>query len=361
MRSYLQGIVLLNKSGEKRIVPLRQGVNIVTGESKTGKSALVEIIDYCLCSSHCTVPKGKITEFTYLYVVPMVIRECTYIIARYSWEFGGKMYVVKENIDFDLHHLNLTYFEQQPILSYKEAQYEIENALGLSVKNIETDTEKKNKKASLRNMVSYLFQHQNLMASKFALFYRFADFYKRKDVISQFPVFAGIIGQEYYSELIELDSLKSQLKQKQKVQKANEKSSKYIKDNLSPLLKDYFALLEMPFDDAITVQKMLSIAKRLPEFDDSKLFSESGITDRYHSLNVQLEDLRNQERELLLKIKSIGDVSETGNAFAEMLHDLKEQLIRPIHKRAIIFVLCVEMTVLRLKKMTNKLMLPRDG
>ena len=42
------------------------------------------------------------------------------------------------------------------------------------------------------------------MASKFALFYRFSDFYKRKDVIDQFPVFAGMISQEYYSDLIQL-------------------------------------------------------------------------------------------------------------------------------------------------------------
>ena len=68
--------------------------------------------------------------------------------------------------------------------------------------NMATDADQQGKKASLRNMVSYLFQHQNLMASKFALFYRFSDFYKRKDVIDQFPVFAGMISQEYYSDLI---------------------------------------------------------------------------------------------------------------------------------------------------------------
>ena len=68
MKSYIQAIVLFNKNGEKRVVALEPGVNIITGESKTGKSALVEIIDYCLCSTRCTVPKGKITNFTHLYV-----------------------------------------------------------------------------------------------------------------------------------------------------------------------------------------------------------------------------------------------------------------------------------------------------
>lgn len=50
------------------------------------------------------------------------------------------------------------------------------------------------------------------MASKFALFYRFSDFYKRKDVIEQFPVFVGMISQEYYSDLIQLTLLVKILK-----------------------------------------------------------------------------------------------------------------------------------------------------
>ena len=174
-------------------------------------------------------------------------------------------------------------------------------------------------------MVSYLFQHQNLMASKFALFYRFSDFYKRKDVIDQFPVFAGMISQEYYSDLIQLNTLKAQLKQKQKKQKANEKSTAYIKESLSPLLTDYFALLEQNFDGSISAQKMLEVASNLPEFDDTQLFGENKITERYSELNAELENLRNKEREILLKIKNIDNASNTGSSFSQMLRDLKQQ------------------------------------
>ena len=93
------------------------------------------------------------------------------------------------------------------------------------------------------------------MASKFALFYRFSDYYKRKDVIDQFPVFAGMVSQEYYSDLIRLNTLKTQLKQKQRKQKTNERSTAYIKENLTPLLADYYALLDKNFDSDMPVQK----------------------------------------------------------------------------------------------------------
>lgn len=325
MKSYIKAIIIFNENDEKRLVPLKQGVNIITGESKTGKSALVEIIDYCLCSTRCTIPKGKITDFSYLYVLVMGIGDNTYIIARYNWDNGGKMYFSKEEKDFNYKVLSLEYFSEKPTLPYKDAQYEIECALGLFVTNMATDADQQGKKASLRNMVSYLFQHQNLMASKFALFYRFSDYYKRKDIIDQFPVFAGMISQEYYSDLIQLNTLKAQLKQKYKKQKANEKSTAYIKENLSPLLTDYFALLEKDFDDKISAQKMLKMASNLPEFDDTQLFGESKIAERYSVLNEELEELRNEEREILLKIKNIDNASKTGNEFTEMLMDLKQQ------------------------------------
>ena len=321
MKSYIKDIVIFNKNGEKRVVPLEQGVNIITGESKTGKSALVEIIDYCLCSTRCTIPKGKITEFAYLYSLVMAIGDNTYVIARYNWNDGGKMHFIKEKEDFELEKLELSYFMEKSQLLCKDVKDEIEYALGLLITNMAKDAEQQGKKASLRNMVSYLFQHQNLMASKFALFYRFSDFYKRKDVIDQFPVFAGMISQEYYSDLIQLN----QLKQKYKKQKANEKSTAYIKERLSTLLLDYFALLEQDFDENISVQKMLKIASDLPEFDDTQLYGESKITERYSELNDELEDLRNKEREILLKIHDIDSASGTGSSFVHMLKDLKQQ------------------------------------
>lgn len=325
MKSYIKSIIIFNKKGEKRVVPLEQGVNIITGESKTGKSALVEIIDYCLCSTRCTIPKGKITDFAYLYTLVMAIGDNTYVIARYNWNDGGKMYFSKEAKGFDAENLELDYFSEKALLLCKDAKNGIESALGLFVTNMKVDADKQGKKASMRNMVSYMFQHQNLMASKFALFYRFSDFYKRKDVIDQFPVFAGMISQEYYSDLIQLNMLKAQLKQKYKKQKANERSTEYIKENLSPLLKDYFALLEQEFDEKSSVQKMLKIASSLPEFDDTHLFGENKITKRYSELNTELENLKDKDREILLKISNIKKASNTGSSFTQMLTELKQQ------------------------------------
>lgn len=325
MISFIKSIIIFNKNGDKKVVPLEQGVNIITGESKTGKSALVEIIDYCLCSTRCTIPKGKITDFAYIYVLLMNINNKIYVLARYNWNDGGKMFFNEESNDFSSQNLDINYFEEKNALSYKDVKNEIECALGLFITNMATDPDQKGKKASLRNMVSYMFQHQNLIASKFALFYRFADFYKRKDVIDQFPVFAGMISQEYYSDLIQLNSLKTQLKQKNKKRKDIEKSKTYIKNNLCSLLSDYFALLDLNFDDNSSVQKMFEIASNLPKFDETHLFGESKIVERYNQLNDELENLRNTDQDILVKIDNMKKVSNTGSSFSKMLESLKQK------------------------------------
>ena len=56
------------------------------------------------------------------------------------------MYFSKEEKDFDYKVLSLGYFSEKPTLPYKDAQYEIECALGLFVTNMATDADQQGKK-----------------------------------------------------------------------------------------------------------------------------------------------------------------------------------------------------------------------
>jgi len=54
-------IVLYSHDGRNRVLPLKAGkVNIITGASQTGKSALSDIIDYCFGSGDCHVAHGPL-------------------------------------------------------------------------------------------------------------------------------------------------------------------------------------------------------------------------------------------------------------------------------------------------------------
>ena len=302
MKSYISAIILFCQNGEKRIVSLEPGVNIITGESKTGKSALLEVIDYCLCSTRCTVPKGKITDFTHLYTIAMFIRDHIIIIARQSWHDGGKMCISRENADFDATTLGLNYFTDKQFCNYKEIQWEIECELGLFISNMVTDENQSGKRASLRNMVSYMFQHQNLMASKFALFYRFSDYYKRKDAIDQFPVFAGMIGQEYYSTLIELSAatewLAAELQITEKYTMDFSEDVRKLNDGLRKIeeeIKDTLREINILEKKFMTSKELVSKREKA-NYAKARimLYAEMSDTGIFETVDEDIENLKNE-------------------------------------------------------------------
>lgn len=52
----IQELVLYGRNGKVRHLPFSLGtVNIITGKSKSGKSAVGDIIDYCMGGSSCNI------------------------------------------------------------------------------------------------------------------------------------------------------------------------------------------------------------------------------------------------------------------------------------------------------------------
>src|ERR1700743_756233 len=59
----IKSLIFYNKTGDKRILSFKIGsVNIISGESKTGKTAIIDIVNYCLGSDDCKISEGIIRE-----------------------------------------------------------------------------------------------------------------------------------------------------------------------------------------------------------------------------------------------------------------------------------------------------------
>jgi uncharacterized protein YydD (DUF2326 family) len=112
MEMHISRIFLFNSDEEKREVKLNSGLNIITGDSKTGKSAIIEIIDYCLFSSRSTIPKGIINDWSKLFCIVLKIKEKHIIIGRPSFrsDNSNKVYFnIETNQDF-LDNFSINYF-----------------------------------------------------------------------------------------------------------------------------------------------------------------------------------------------------------------------------------------------------------
>lgn len=61
-----------------------EAVNIITGASRTGKSALIPIIDYCLGSDKCTIPVDIIRDACSWFGVLLIwqMSKCCFVAAN---------------------------------------------------------------------------------------------------------------------------------------------------------------------------------------------------------------------------------------------------------------------------------------
>ena len=79
--------------------------NVITGDSRTGKSAIVAIIDYCLASSDCLIPRDVIGDSVAWYglLISLGGRNYTLFARKESAENGkpSDVFVVKDNIAED--------------------------------------------------------------------------------------------------------------------------------------------------------------------------------------------------------------------------------------------------------------------
>lgn len=83
MNFYIEKMVLWLKDGRRREIEFQNDkINIVTGNSKTGKTAILEIIDYCFCGSESNISFENIGENVSWYGLNFYINGKKYTIAR---------------------------------------------------------------------------------------------------------------------------------------------------------------------------------------------------------------------------------------------------------------------------------------
>ena len=89
MSLQIKQIALYNVKGAVRVLNFSLGkVNIITGKSNTGKSALIDIVEYCLGRSTFNVPEGVIRDSVSWYAVLYHYANTEILIAKPAPRLG---------------------------------------------------------------------------------------------------------------------------------------------------------------------------------------------------------------------------------------------------------------------------------
>jgi hypothetical protein len=195
----IKSIVLYNSSGDKRILNFNLGnVNIITGKSRTGKSAIIEIIDYCLGRESFLVPEGIIKDHVDWYAVLFQNNQTQIFIAKPKPEFNrerqSKVYFKIAN-EIDIPELS----ELKPDFNNENLIEELSRLVGISqAKSIlATTVEGNHFNINIKHSRFYLFQNQNTIANKDLLFHRQSESFVENHIKDTFSYFLGAVRENY--------------------------------------------------------------------------------------------------------------------------------------------------------------------
>lgn len=203
-------ISIYGKNEERRDVDLKPSqVNIITGASKKGKSSLIDIVEYCLGSSECTVAEGCIRQTAVWYAVLLQFPDTKMFIARAVPMQGKK--------SSSACHMLIANDIEVPEYSELDNPTNINSVVDFLTRKVgipEQITEvpegqtRSSIQVEFKHSRFYLFQGQDEVAAKRTLFHRQAEPYIPQSIKDTLPYFMGAAEDDRLSELEKLRNLK---------------------------------------------------------------------------------------------------------------------------------------------------------
>lgn len=208
-------IVLYAHDGKRRVLNFRLGaVNVITGASKTGKSALIDIVDYCFGSGQCHVPEGIIRRSVSWFGIRLQLPSGQAFVAR---RCPPKNYNSSEECFVEVGQS----VEIPEAMSLRQTT----NTSGLNGlltgwcgirDNINEPPPGQTRlplSGNVRHALWLCFQPQDEIIQRQHLFHGTADHFNAQALKDVLPYFLGAVNEEFLRKREELRRLREQLKQ----------------------------------------------------------------------------------------------------------------------------------------------------
>ncbi|ODS31884.1 MAG: hypothetical protein SCARUB_02998 [Candidatus Scalindua rubra] len=207
-------IVLYNNAGKQRVLSLKPGkMNIITGASKTGKTALIEIIDYCMGSDDCGIPEGIIRKTVKWVGIRIKVTKGQIFIARKLPEPGVKsssevFYEVKKKVEIPVYSILKQTTNPQTLIALLTKHSGIGENL-----NIPPSEQTRNPlSANIKHAKFFCFQQQSEIISNRYLFHKQGEPFIPQAIKDTLPYFMGAVTENHVAKMERLRDLRHKLK-----------------------------------------------------------------------------------------------------------------------------------------------------
>jgi hypothetical protein len=205
-------------------------VNVISGASRTGKSAVIPIIDYCLGSRTCSIPVNTIRK------------HCEWFGVVVSTAQGEKLFARREpgaqrNTD-DMFLMEADSIDEVPQRIFKNTNADavkrlLDDLAALSKLDFKggDDSTGFDGRPSFRDLAAFTFQPQNIVANPDVLFFKTNTYEHREKLRKIFPYVLGAVTPGLMAKQFELQRTRSELRRKERELKdAQEVSARWLAD-----------------------------------------------------------------------------------------------------------------------------------
>ncbi len=290
-------VVFYSQHGQNRVLEFEpNNVTIITGASRTGKTYIIETIDYCLCSS--SIDFSNLIRKKVSFVGIKLVKDNTEILivreVPQKANFSGKMFVeIGTNIKIPSNAADL-----KGSINESQARILLSDRFGLiDFKDFKDDESSNITSISIRQLTPYLFLDKEVIDSKKYLLHGLDDPNSAKHIISSLPYFLNAIDIEELQALKKLKGLKKGIEAEEKkkssfehYQKQSIESSKLLFNEAVQvgLLKNNYSL--------DTISSLTEILKSISNWKPNKIVFEN---------EVLLNELQISKSEILSEINAL--------------------------------------------------------
>ncbi|WP_417237489.1 DUF3732 domain-containing protein [Bizionia paragorgiae] len=317
MNFHIIKIVLWLKNGKVREIEFKPNkVNIITGGSHTGKSAVLEIVDYCFFSSKSRISESMINENVSWYGLIFLINDKTYTIARKSLVEGkvsGEYYFssfgeIPENIEANN--------SESAIKSIIETEFKIDRDAKFP-SNYGSNYIKAGTKISLRYFLMFNTISGNIIENDEGIFFDKQNETRYKEALPR--IFDLALGIETVENILKAEKKSELEKQLAKLVRKN----KTISAKADDFNKEKVKILQQAKEYNV-IKESSNSADALDELNNAIIGIQSDSTS-----NSEREKLEYSFYALQRKIRNINQFSSEYKKYKKTIKNLSDSL-KPI-------------------------------
>lgn len=304
---------VFSKSGKRRDIEFRTGsLNILTGKSKTGKSAILDIVEYCLGRDTVTIPTGVISNSSsWYYVIVEFIGERILICRPHPEGASTNRAMVR------IGGLDLTapiFDELEVNADTKVIKDTLTKRLGIDSLTIDpaAGSLRHSFDVSVRHALFYCFQNQGEIASRDVLFHRQIENDIKTTIRDTLPYFLGAATPEQSSLMRQVVATRRNLHRTENSIRVAEADLNQKDSRISHLIDSAISLDVLPgYEGTGARQGARATLESILEHRPDRLFAEeSESSHRRRALEEKGRTIRAQVREIDDQIELLGKFLE---------------------------------------------------